>query len=307
METYKSFPLVGNLGAAATVRDAIDSNRIPHAIIIEGEEGTGKATLAKYISAAAVCPSAAKPCGACKSCHIVEVGSHPDVFTVSPEEGKKTISVDAIRNLRNEAYLKPNISDRRVFIITPADAMNEVSQNALLKVLEEPPASAVFLLVTDRASLLLPTVRSRCVTLTLSSVTTSQAKAWIEENTVGYSQEDINDAVMASGGNIGKTLEILEGGNVLLSDAKELLRLSENKKTYEMLIIFKKYERDRVATDELFKAMRHLVSLYTKEGIKSGRNISRLSGLYDLIAECQKSLTLNINLPLLFAGFCSKI
>ena len=200
---FDKFPLISNDGVANAVRDAFTSGRLPHAIIIEGEQGTGRHTLAKYIAAGAVCPNENVPCGECKSCHISEVGSHPDIMVVSAEDGKKSISVDTVRKLRTEAYLKPNISERRVFIIDPADAMSDISQNALLKVLEEPPKSAMFILIVSRISALLATVRSRCVTFTLSSVPKEQAKEYILEK-FDYEKSAVEDAVNAAGGNIGR-------------------------------------------------------------------------------------------------------
>lgn len=310
MAAIKSFPLVGNLPAAETVSDALVSGRMPHAIIIEGEEGTGRHTLARYIAAGAVCPNEHKPCGQCNSCHIAEVGSHPDISFITPEEGKKSISVDTVRALRTEAYLKPSISSRRVFIIDPADSMSEVSQNALLKVLEEPPAGTVFVLISSSAAELLPTVRSRCVKLTLTPVGAPLAEQYIRENTVGFSDSDIKSAVSKWGGNIGNALKFLEGGGDIVSDAEELVRLALLKKTYDMLLIFKKYERDRVKTDQLFSSMLGFIVTRLRGFLNTScftYDAKRLSALYDSVRDASARLGLNINLQLLFAGFCSQI
>lgn len=87
---------------------------------------------------------------------------HPDITTLTIPEGKREILVDQIRDLRSDVYIRPNEAHRKVYVITPADAMNDNAQNAFLKVLEEGPAYACFLLVAEQAGALLPTVRSRC-------------------------------------------------------------------------------------------------------------------------------------------------
>ncbi len=305
---FDKFPLVSNDGVALAVRDAFASGRLPHAIIIEGEQGTGRHTLAKYIAAGAVCPNESVPCGECKSCHIAEVGSHPDIMVVSAEDGKKSISVDTVRKLRTEAYLKPNISERRVFIIDPADAMSDISQNALLKVLEEPPKSAMFILIVSRISALLATVRSRCVTFTLSSVPKEQAIEYILER-FDYERSAIEDAVNAAGGNIGRALSSLVGDTKLFKDAKELLNLALKKDKYGMLCVFKQYEKDRVQATELLNSFKMQICEKMSEQIlcESQENAAFLSRLFDLVCDAEKRMALNINLSLLFTGFCSTI
>ena len=94
-------------------------------------------------------------------------GSHPDLSRTAPPPDKAEITVEQIRALRADAYVRPNEGRRKVYVIDPADAMNPAAQNALLKVLEEGPAYAAFLLVSDRPGKLLDTVRSRCELLSL--------------------------------------------------------------------------------------------------------------------------------------------
>ena len=305
---FDKFPLISNDGVAKAVRDAFTSGRLPHAIIIEGEQGTGRHTLAKYIAAGAVCPNENVPCGECKSCHIAEVGSHPDIMVVSAEDGKKSISVDTVRKLRTEAYLKPNISERRVFIIDPADAMSDISQNALLKVLEEPPKSAMFILIVSRISALLATVRSRCVTFTLSSVPKEQAKEYILEK-FDYEKSAVEDAVNAAGGNIGRAISSLGGDTKLFKDAKELLNLAILKDKYGMLCVFRQYEKDRVQAAELLNNFKMQICERMSEQIllESQENAAFLSRIFDLVCDAEKRMALNINLSLLFTGFCSTL
>ena len=173
------FPLVSNKRIKSSIEALISSSRLPHAIIIEGDLGTGKRTLAKFLAKASVCDEAERPCGACRNCHLAEIGSHPDIEVVSPEEKKVSITKDQIEALRTIAYHSAHTAKRRVFIIEQANTMNPASQNKLLKVLEEPPSDVVFILITPSAEALLETVVSRCLVLSLFTPTFEEALEYL--------------------------------------------------------------------------------------------------------------------------------
>ena len=156
-----------NSKISSTVINFIASHRIPHAILIEGESGATNLELALYIATAAVCNDNTAPCGVCKDCHLAGVGSHPDITRVSALDGKKFLSVAQIRELRADAFVKAHSASHRVFIIEDAHRMNEQAQNALLKVLEEPPKNVIFILLVPSKTMLLDTIISRCVLLSL--------------------------------------------------------------------------------------------------------------------------------------------
>ena len=142
---------------------------LSHAYIISGPAGSGRHTLARELAAAMLCAgSGEKPCGKCGPCLKVRKGVHPDVSTVTgPEEGKP-ITVDRVRLLRADAYIRPNEGERKVYLLEGADRMNAPAQNAMLKLLEEGPPYAAFLLIAGNAGGLLRTVRSRCEELALT-------------------------------------------------------------------------------------------------------------------------------------------
>ncbi len=140
---------------------------LSHAYILAGATGSGKHTLARLLAAAWVCSShGEKPCFTCPHCRKAMKDIHPDMIRVG-DDGKD-VTVAQVRTLRSDAYIRPNEAERKVYIIENAQTMNASAQNAMLKLLEEGPAYAAFLLLTDNASALLPTVRSRCETLSLS-------------------------------------------------------------------------------------------------------------------------------------------
>ncbi|MBR5753949.1 MAG: hypothetical protein IKX83_05645 [Clostridia bacterium] len=153
------------------LRQAVDADRLPHACVLEGGTAEGRLKLAKELAAALVCKGdAPKPCGTCDACRKAESGNHPDILFVGPENGRKTLSVETVRNMRDDAYILPNEADRKVYIIDPADSMQDYAQNALLKILEEPPAYATFLLLCTSKASLLPTVLSRTAVFSLTPV-----------------------------------------------------------------------------------------------------------------------------------------
>ena len=142
-------------------------NPLSHAYLLTGGGADSRAALAKRLTAAYLCEGDRPPCGACRACRKVSADTHPDVSRTAPAPDKREIAVDQIRSLRADAYIRPNEGRRKVYIIDPADAMNPAAQNALLKVLEEGPSYAAFLLLAERPGLLLDTVRSRCELLAL--------------------------------------------------------------------------------------------------------------------------------------------
>lgn len=142
-------------------------NPLSHAYLITGGSGDSRAALARRLAAAYLCEGEHPPCGTCRACRKAAKGAHPDVAYATLPPDRQEISVEQIRTLRADAYIRPNEGKGKVYIIDPADAMNAAAQNALLKVLEEGPAYAAFLLLADRPGMLLDTVRSRCELLPL--------------------------------------------------------------------------------------------------------------------------------------------
>lgn len=141
---------------------------LSHAYLLTGGSGDRRAALARRLTAAYLCEGPGDdPCGICRACRKVAADTHPDVFRTSPAPDKREIIVDQIRALRSGAYIRPNEGKRKVYLIDPADVMNPAAQSALLKVLEEGPAYAAFLLLADQPGKLLDTVRSRCELLSL--------------------------------------------------------------------------------------------------------------------------------------------
>ena len=203
--------LLGNERLKENLRSSISRGRVSHFYLISGPEGSGKHTLAALLAAAILCKSGDRPCGTCAACRRVLGAGHPDFITVDDPE-KKTVPVDLIRQARADMYIQPNEADRKVYLFPRAQDMRVEGQNALLKVLEEPPAYGVFILLTDNPEKLLPTVRSRCTELKLLGLPENILR---QELTRAYPQADsdlIAGAMIRSGGYLGQAKALLEAG-----------------------------------------------------------------------------------------------
>lgn len=296
-------PLAGNDTAKRAVDSFITSGRIPHAILIEGDDGTGKHTLAAFIARAAVCDGDIHPCGQCKGCHLAEIGSHPDITYVLPEDGKKNITVDRVRTLRADAFVKPHMASHRVFIIDGADRMNTQAQNALLKVLEEPPSGVIFILITPSRTALLETVVSRCSPITLIVPEYGQAVEYMTANT-DFDGDAIRDTLDEVGGNIGKAISILDGSreNPAQETAVRFIELLFDGSELDLLYLLQPFEKDRVLADEFFSQLKIAVAKQIRKTYNRKARSQTLTALYAEIGRYQELLKTNINLSLLFSA-----
>lgn len=141
---------------------------LPHAWLITGAGEERLEEAGRALAAAFLCEGEqTRPCGVCRHCRKVEKGVHPDLQWVAKPADKSQLVVDQVRALRADAYIRPNEAGRKVYILQNAWQMNDEAQNAFLKVLEEGPAYAVFLLLAENHLAMLPTIRSRCELLRL--------------------------------------------------------------------------------------------------------------------------------------------
>lgn len=241
--------------------------KLLHAYIISGGSAASREAYAKKIAGEAVCGEKNAPCGACSNCIKADKGIHPDIIFVEKHEDKKEITVDIIRSVRAEAYIMPNDADRKVYIIRDADIMNAESQNAVLKILEEPPSFVVFLLLAENPSRLLPTVRSRCAVLSVKAEEQEAVSETVEELVNAWEKGDTVEA------------------------AAILMALDETKKADKMEFPQILEEAKRAALAKL----------------KNGGNKERIMKLFDAIAEAEKYQTVNVGRVHLTGLFLSRL
>lgn len=229
------------LVANARLKAAISGfqTRMPHAILVEGPKGTGKRTVCALLAQALVCNAqGARPCGVCAHCKKARVGAHPDIAVLDGEKGANALHVDAIRALRADAFIAPNEADCRVFVIARADNMTPAAQNALLKVLEEPPDGVYFLLTCESKARLLDTVLSRVTLLSMEPVGQKDMLSYLRARFPNEEDARLLQAAALADGAIGQAVHALEDEGVLtaydIADAAANALLSPQE--YDLLL-----------------------------------------------------------------------
>ena len=205
--------LAGNAHVKAVLSQQEGGRGLSHAYIISGPAGSGRHTLARLLCGAMLCDVSGteRPCGCCAPCRKVFSGVHPDVTVISGPGEEKPITVDQIRALRSDAYIRPNEGERKIYLLEQADRMNQSAQNAMLKLLEEGPSYAVFLLLAENGGGLLQTVRSRCEELDLVPVPPVEAERWLSARFPDQDPAAIRRASLECQGLLGRGVELLEG------------------------------------------------------------------------------------------------
>lgn len=202
--------LAGNAAVKRQLAALVDAGRFPHALLLEGDLGSGRRTLAHVIARAAVCSGTGeRPCGVCAAC---AKSAHPDITVCGEESG--SLTVDTIREMRSQAYVMPNEAPYRVIILVNANTMTPQAQNALLKILEEPPARVIFILTCENRSQMLPTIRSRCVCVTMQPVAIDEALPVLRACLPQATESELVQAHSLFGGRIGQVIAGMQDGTL---------------------------------------------------------------------------------------------
>jgi DNA polymerase-3 subunit delta' len=234
--------LLGNERLKENLRSSINRGRISHFYLISGPVGSGKHTLARLLAAAILCRSGEKPCGTCPACRKVLGAGHPDFITIDDPE-KKTVPVDLVRQARSDIFVRPNEADHKIYLFPRGQDMAEPSQNALLKILEEPPAYGVFLLLTENPEKLLPTVRSRCTELSLMALPDGLLRQTLQQRFPQADSDTLQAAITRSGGFLGQALKLMEEGMELPAQTAAFLSAYANRDSYGLLQVLVPMEK----------------------------------------------------------------
>ena len=240
--------LLGNARLRENLTSSLARNRVSHFYLISGPAGSGKHTLARLLAAAIVCRGSEKPCGECLPCRKVKSGNHPDFITIDDPE-KKTVPVDLIRQARSDIYIQPNEADRKIYLFPRAQDMGIPSQNALLKILEEPPSYGVFILLTDNPEKLLPTVRSRCTELALQPLDQALLRRTLSAEFPDAGADAITAAMERSGGYLGQARELLKEGAAVSPQTEAFVSCFAARSAIgltEVLVPMEKWKRDQL-------------------------------------------------------------
>jgi len=297
----------GNSTTVDVVRSMLARDRFPHALIIAGPEGAGKYTLAQMIAKAMNCqnpPLTGEPdfCGHCENCREIAeaddldarfaeavetrdglrdtdkketrifVQTHPDVLIIPPDPPQMMIKVDQVRHVIGQIYKRPRKGDHAVYIFTDSAFMKEAA-NSLLKILEEPPEFATLFLLTTNPGELLPTIRSRCVTVTLAPLSPAELEQYLAARRPEWNAVTRGLVSRLCGGACGKAAGFdLERYTAARKDALTLLESAVQSDDHSPL--FRTTETYRAGaegkdkTDQLLRAGYSILEdlLFLKEG-----------------------------------------
>ena len=317
MESFKD--VVGHKDILKYISSAVENNRVSHAYILNGERGSGKKMLANLFAMTLLCETGDnEPCGKCHSCKQAESGNHPDIIRVTHEK-PNSISVDDIRTqVNNTVDIKPYQGPYKVYIIPQADMMTPQAQNAILKTIEEPPSYAIFLLLTENAETLLPTINSRCVMLKLRNIKDTLIKKYLMENLeipdykadmcTAFAQGNMGRAIMLA--NSDHFNEIREEAVQLLKhisemELNEIVAAVKNISVYKLEItdyldIIMIWYRDVL----LYKATKEIDKVVFKDQLQSIKEQARKSSyegielILESLEKAKARLKANVNFDL---------
>ena len=269
--------LLGNRRLKENLKSSLGRGRVSHFYLISGPEGSGKHTLARLLAAAILCKENGRPCGMCGPCRKVLEDNHPDFITVDDPE-KKTVPVDLIRKARADIYVQPNESDHKIYLFPRAQDMGIPGQNALLKVLEEPPKYGVFILLTDNPEKLLPTVRSRCTELALQAIDGDTLRKALRREFPKTEEADIDGAIQRSGGFLGQARKLLQSGDAMPAQTEGFVRSFAARDTMgllQVLVPMEKWKRDQLI--EILRSWTELLegALASRSGLSATSSMER--------------------------------
>lgn len=209
MEPFRPNRQYGNETLYRMLTAAAGSEHLCHAYLLHGPAGTGKRTLAKRLAAAILCTGKERPCGVCASCVKLAHGSHPDFFYYEGKRGANAIHIDFVRWMRQDAFVKPNDGAYKVYLIPYAEDFSTQAANALLKVLEGPPAHAVFILTADRRERVIETIRSRCIQLAVYPADEDTIRAFVREKSPDIDEVECARIAALANGSMGQAETLL--------------------------------------------------------------------------------------------------
>lgn len=286
-----------NKRAQETLAAFVNGGRFPHALLLEGPEGSGRRTFAREIAAALFCRGEHKPCGSCNQCRKVLEQNHPDVEYYGGDGSRRSFHIDTIRKLRQNAWLLPGEAPCRVCVLCGAENMTEQAQNALLKILEEPPEHTVFILTAENRAMLLPTILSRVQTIRLEPLTPAEILPVLRERCPDQPGEKLEWAAETAD-TIGQALALLADESLQKHAqlAQRMLELLCNGSEYDLLTAVEPVSRKREDLLEVCTQLRQLLTAELTRAASGGesrfstRRITRmLEALDDLLPRVQQN------------------
>lgn len=231
MRTY--FPkILGNEETKTRIGSAIENGKAAHAFLVDGPAGSGKSTLALEIAAARSCERRGDvgyplPCGTCSACKRIYSGNFPDLKILEKPKDRATIGVDAVKLFREDMFLSATEAECKIYVIKNAETMTPEAQNALLKVLEEPPSTLIIILLADGCDRILTTIKSRTLYIAMARFSEDKLRSHLLSMSAEArelsrtSPERLDGIIMSADGRLGPAMKLSEKK---FADENELIR-----------------------------------------------------------------------------------
>lgn len=249
--------VVGHTEIIEYIKNSVKENKVSHAYILNGERGSGKKMLANLFAQKLQCEQGGdEPCYECHSCKQAISGNHPDIIQVTHEK-PNSISVDEVRvQVNGDVQVKPYSGKYKIYIIPQADLMTVQAQNAILKTIEEPPAYAIFFLLTENAQSLLPTICSRCVMLKLRNIKDHLVQKYLMEH-LEVPDYKAEVCTAFAQGNIGRAIMLAnsEHFNEIKGEAIQLLTNIDTMELHDMVEAVKRVAAYKIEITDYFDVL----------------------------------------------------
>lgn len=286
----------GNENLNNMLTNVINSNRLSHAYLFYGTNNLFKTHVALNFAMKILCktPNNQSPCGSCPACKKVLSGSHPDLYLYNLDGearvGKDSIHIETTKFIRNDAFIKPNESEYKIYVIPNIQDMSIGAVNAFLKILEEPPTHTIFLLTAISKTAILDTILSRCIHFEVFPITIKEEIEALNILRPNLTAEEINKAATLSNGFLGKAINLLENehSNVICDIARNATIALLNNNEYKLLLEITKANTSRVDMLSFLSEF----SIYLKMGLK--HKICESECLDDLIIALSKKFSIEV-------------
>ena len=332
--------IFGNDGIKSRIGHSIELGNFPHALLISGADGSGKLMLAKEIASALNCENRSSknhslPCHICNTCKRIADNNFLDVKIVEKEKDKATLSIDEIRKMRDDMMLSATESDYRIYIFKDAHLMTVQAQNALLKILEEPPDGGIMILLADEADKILTTIKSRVQAISMQRFKYNELDLFLSSSATAKSlkardPEGYSSVIAYSEGNIGKAIELMsteafEDVKEKSNQIKSIISVFAKKTSYARIKeVITSLPSSRKELSELIEALINALSelITVKYGNNSGClytdpetaqktakeiGVKRLLSIYDLTLSLHGDCSKNANVSALLSDFAARI